>query len=538
MSKRSLGNGPAMKLAVVASTVLLGAPNGHDHKDPCKPACVPSELCEDRECVPAVVNLRFFFTNDEHGYIEETVEDGGETIRGGAANLMSLLRADGYEPEGDDTLLLSTGDNWEGAPISWPFEGAPAYEVMNLMGYAASALGNHELTGGPIRTEKRMEQADFPYLAANLHWADTGDSPHFVTPYVIREMSGVAVGIVGLTTTRVLDYIHALRFEPFELDAHAAALTAAADMARGEGAELLIAVTHVCQADLRPLASLAAQLGYVALVGGHCHPPARERVSGVELFTPGDYLRNYARLDVKYVRANGHTQTSVAVVDNVRPASAPPPDEPEIQAVVADYRAQLDELYAEPVGFTSAGIPGGWAWHNMVADMWLDRFPDADVAIGDWASMPGSVPPGPVTRGSIYEPIPYNNELILVPLTGAELIESVTCCGPQALAGVTARWSDGGWQVLFDDGTPVDPAMEYQVATHEWWLVVTSMLPWQEKLASVEWTGMDWREPVVAGIAALSSSPSSPLDVHVDPDPRIDEMAGTASSMAARGDQW
>jgi 5'-nucleotidase/UDP-sugar diphosphatase len=525
-----------MALTLVAAAMTPSFAGGcGDNLLPCEPACVPGEPCDDT-CVPEIVNLEFFFTNDEHGHLEETVVDDGQTIRGGAAGLMALLRADGHTPGGDDTLLLSAGDNWDGAPISWHFDGAPTYEVMNLMGYAASALGNHEFTGGPARMQEHLARLAFPFLAANLHRAGTEDPPSYAIPYVIREVKGVAVGVVGLTTPSVVDYVHALRFEPFELEDPAGSLMAAADMARADGAELLIAVTHLCRDELRPLAGLASRLGYVALVSGHCHAQGHDRVSGIDIFTPGPALRSYARLDVEYDRTSGRTRASVAFVANVRAASAPPPDEPEIHAVVSEYRAQLDQRLAEPVGFTSAGVPGGWAWRNLFADMWLDRIAGADVAIGDWASLPGSVPPGPIDRGVFYDPIPYNNEIVLVTLTGAELIENVTCCGPQVLAGVTARWSDGGWRVVLDDGTPVDPAMQYRVATHEWWLSITSVLPWQEKLATAEWTGIDWREAVVAGIAALGSSQSSPLDPHVDPEPRIDEMAGIAASVTAPGD--
>ena len=524
-----------MLLPLVAASVAPGFTSGcGDNVLPCEPACVPGEPCDDDACVP--VSLAFFFTNDEHGFLEETVDDGGQ-IRGGAANLMALLRADGYAPGGDDTLLLSAGDNWDGAPISWHFDGASTYEVMNLMGYAASALGNHEFTGGPARTQERLARVDFPYLAANLHRAGTREPPSYAIPYLIRQMSGVAVGIVGLTTPSIVDYVHALRFEPFEpfeIGDSADSLTAAAAMARADGAELLIAVTHLCRDELLPLASLASRLGYVALVGGHCHAQSHDRVSGIDVFTPGSALRSYARLDVEYDRATHRARASVELVANVRSASDSPPDEPEIQAIVADYRARLDGRLAEPVGFTSSGIASGWAGRNLVADMWLERFADADVAIADWGSIPGSVAPGPIDRKSIYDPIPYNNELLFITLTGAELIENVTCCGPQALAGVTARWSDGGWQVVLDDGTPVDPAMELRVATHEYWLAITSVLPWKETLATAEWTSMDWREPVVAGIVALGTSPSSPLDAHVDPEPRISEPAGTASAVPAR----
>lgn len=528
-------------LASVSALMTLGFDDCGGSEQPCDPACDTGEVCEGGTCVPAVMELRLFFTDDEHGFVTETMSNDGSTIQGGAANMMSLLRADGHEPGGDGTLLLSVGDTWDGAPLSWNSDGVPMMKIMNLMGYAAAALGNHDLVKGPGALEERLEHAEFPFLAANLRSAGAGSPPSFAAPYIIRRVNGVNVGVVGLTVRELAEYPHTWRFDGLEIDqSYATPMANAARMALADGAALLIGLVHVCHDELRNLARHAANLGFVALAGGHCHGQRYERVAGIEVFTAGALLGSYARLDIMYDRSSGHVTTSVVMVENVRAASEPAPDEPGIEAVIEEYGALLDERMAEPVGFTSAGIAQGWAWRNTVADGWLAVAADADVAIGDWDSIPGSIPPGSFDRGRVYEAMPYHNEVLVVTLTGAEIIENVTCCGPVALAGVTAHWRDGAWEVALVDGTPVQPSAEYQVVTHEWWIAREAVLPWHEKVAAATWLGVDWREPVVDRLVTLGSSPSSPIDDHIDPVPRISgslalaarEPMGPASTVA------
>ena len=108
--------------------------------------------------------LTVLYSNDEHGWMEG-VEPGR-----GAANLLGLWREkEGYSEDGP-FLLLSGGDHWTGPAISTWFEGEGMVEVMNTMGYDATAIGNHEFDFGLDNLELRIQQANFPYLAANIQW--------------------------------------------------------------------------------------------------------------------------------------------------------------------------------------------------------------------------------------------------------------------------------------------------------------------------------------------------------------------------------
>ena len=145
---------------------------------------------------PSPRRLTVLYTNDEHGWME------GASQGQGAANLLGLWREkEGYTPDGP-FLILSGGDNWTGPAISTWFQGQSMVEVMNAMGYAASAVGNHEFDFGLDVLKTRISEAHFPYVSANLRYQRDNSTPSDlgIQPYVVIDVNSLRVGITGLTT--------------------------------------------------------------------------------------------------------------------------------------------------------------------------------------------------------------------------------------------------------------------------------------------------------------------------------------------------
>ena len=86
--------------------------------------------------------ITIFYTSDEHGYLEP-IPKGSDTL-GGAASLLTTLRQRGYDPDSNDTLLLSGGDMWTGPAVSTWFQGASAVQVFNQMG-AVTLIYHHPI---------------------------------------------------------------------------------------------------------------------------------------------------------------------------------------------------------------------------------------------------------------------------------------------------------------------------------------------------------------------------------------------------------
>lgn len=98
----------------------------------------------------------------------------------------------------DLVLVLDAGDSLIGdQPYSQQSKGATSVEAMNRLGYDAMALGLKDLSLGEDVLRERMHEAHFPFLSANVRLASTGEL--FAEPYVVREIGGHRVAIVGAT---------------------------------------------------------------------------------------------------------------------------------------------------------------------------------------------------------------------------------------------------------------------------------------------------------------------------------------------------
>lgn len=448
--------------------------------------------------------LVILYTNDEHGWMEATDETGG------AAGLMGLWREAGYTDDGP-YLILSGGDTWTGPAISTWLEGESMIEVMNLMGYDAAAIGNHEFDFGRDVLRQRVAQSEFPFLSANIRDKETGAVADVALPYVIRKVNGVKVGLIGLTTTvtpqiTMPDLVAGLDFIPYE-----EALEQVVPQIEAEGAQLLVVVGHICANEMRALAPAAARLGVAVIGGGHCHELVSSMVEGVAIIEGGDNMRSYARVDLTFDTVTG---TVVSIKPSTHPNTGGRP-EPEIAAEVAKWREVVDEALGRVIGYVADEIgQRSDATFNMVTDAWLLAYPSADVALINRGSFRQSIPAGEITLATIVGVLPFDNVLIDVELDGAQLIESIECCRP-AIGGMTTV---GGYRL--SDGTVIDPAAIYHALVNDFMYAGGDSYRFKEYDPAAYNTSMDWRQPVIDWIVSLHTSAEDPLDNHLDTKPR------------------
>jgi 5'-nucleotidase/UDP-sugar diphosphatase len=450
-------------------------------------------------------NLTVLYTNDEHGWMEATEETGG------AAGLMGLWREqEGYTQDGP-FLILSGGDMWTGPAISTWFDGESMAEVMNTMGYDAAAIGNHEFDFGLGGLAERAAQSEFPFLSANIRDKQTGNIADVAVPYVIQEVNGINVGLIGLTTVRTPQTTMPDNVAAFDFISYRTALEDIVPQARADGAELLIVVGHICASDMRALAPAAAELGIALITGGHCNERVSTVVGGVALIEGGAHMAAYAKADIVFDTA---TDTVVSVEPSVRNNTGGSPD-PEIMAVVDDWRGQADEVLSYPIGYVRQEIgQRSDAMFNLVTDAWLDAYPTADVALTNRGGFRQSIPSGEITPATIVGVLPFNNVLVDVELTGAQLKENIECCGPVAGGMTTIQ----GY--VLADGTPVEPDATYHVLVNDFMYAGGDGFRFKEQDSDAYNTGIDWRQPVIDWIASLNTSSDSPLDVYLDNVPR------------------
>ncbi len=487
--------------AAVTSTAKLPAISPTGTATP-KVEPEPTNLTDEPE---GVRRLPILYTNDEHGWIEPTEETGG------AAGLMGLWREqEGYTDDGP-FLVLSGGDMWTGPAISTWFEGESMAEVMNAMGYDAAAIGNHEFDFGLDGLARRAAQSEFPFLSANIRDKQTGDIADIAVPYVVEEVNGIKVGLIGLTTVRTPQTTMPDNVAAFDFIPYTTALKDFVPEAKADGAELLIVVGHICANEMRGLAPTAAELGIALITGGHCNERVSTIIDKVALIEGGAHMAAYAKADILFDTVNDRV---VSIEPSTHNNSGGAPD-PEIVALVDHWRSQVDEALSYPIGYVQKEIDRhSDVMFNMVTDAWLDAYPAADVALTNQGGFRQSIPSGEITPATIVSVLPFNNVLIDTELTGAQLIENITCCGP-VVGGMTTI---GGYALA--DGTPIDPDTTYHVLVNDFMYAGGDDFLFKEQGPDAYNTGIDWRQPVIDWISSLNTSSDSPLDSYLDGVPR------------------
>ncbi|WP_299496058.1 bifunctional UDP-sugar hydrolase/5'-nucleotidase UshA [uncultured Shewanella sp.] len=140
------------------------------------------------------IHLTVLHTNDNHGRFWNNQD--GEYGMAARKTLVERIRHE-VRAAGGEVLLLSGGDINTGVPESDLQDAKPDFIGMNLIGYDAMAVGNHEFDNPLSVLDKQREWANFPMLAANIYKAD---GTRYFEPYKIFELNGLRVAVIGLTT--------------------------------------------------------------------------------------------------------------------------------------------------------------------------------------------------------------------------------------------------------------------------------------------------------------------------------------------------
>jgi 2',3'-cyclic-nucleotide 2'-phosphodiesterase/3'-nucleotidase len=434
-----------------------------------------------------LANLRFptvrvLETTDFHGNLLPVVRDrrtqrpvgGAEAV----ATWIRKLRAE--NPEG--TVLLDGGDIFQGTMISNLQYGRPVVEHMNALDYTAAAIGNHEFDWTADTLVNRILEMRFTALGANIIEKRSGRRPRWAKSDTTVLRRGVRVGIVGLAypgTPRVTmpAYVAHLKFED---DSTTAARVAA--RVRRAGAGLVLGVGHIpaetdsTRSARGDLARLAAAPGVDAWFGGHSHNVVDDRIGGKPVMIAGATGQWLAVCDFVMDPVAGRiveTRQRMLQVWGDEPA----PDTlwaakvRRWNSAVAPIAAQVLGRSEEPLDRRRPEATIG----NLICDAmrWASG---ADIALQNPGGMRADLDAGEVTRGEVYAIMPFDNTIVMLEMTGAEvqlaLEQALRSERITQVSGLRYRFDSGRpamsrvTEVTLADGTPLDPARTYRVAAN------------------------------------------------------------------------
>lgn len=463
-------------------------------------------------------NITILHTNDHHGHFwrNEHAEYGLAAQK----TLVDSIRKEVAE-KGGSVLLLSGGDINTGVPESDLQDAEPDFRGMNLIGYDAMAIGNHEFDN-PLSVLRQQEKwAKFPLLSANIYQKSTGE--RLFKPWAIFKPQGIKIAVIGLTTDDTAKIGNPENFTDIEFRKPAdEAKLVIQELQSTEKPDVLIAATHMghydngqhgsnAPGDVEMARSLPAG-ALTMIVGGHSQNPvcmaaenkkqvdyvpgtpcAPDQQNGIWIVQAHEWGKYVGRADFEF--RNGEMKLVHYQLIPINLKKKITYDNGESERVL--YTPQIPENQQmlslltpfQNKGQAQLNVKIGSVNGHMEGDRSKVRFVQTNLARlllaaqmertgADFAVMSGggirdSIETGNITYKDVLKVQPFGNTVVYTEMTGKEVTEYLSAVAQKKPdSGAYPQFSNvsfvataAGLQDLKIKGEPVDPAKTYRMAT-------------------------------------------------------------------------
>ena len=446
-------------------------------------------------------DIVILYTNDVHCGVDDNL---------GYAGLATVKNA--LEAQGKHVVLVDNGDAVQGDTIGTLSNGEYIIDIMNEIGYDVATPGNHEFDYGMDQFLALTERANFPYVSANFV---DNDGNTVLDPYVIKDVAGVKIAFVGISTPKTIttstpkyfqddngNYIYSFQQDETGEKLYAA-VQAAVDAARAEGAQFVIAMAHLgIEEDCSPWTSsevIVNTTGIDAVLDGHSHSMIQgEKVKnkdGAEVLLSSTETK-LAYIGCLTIKDDGSMSTTLISDNGMKDFIGGIQEEFEelVNTVVAS--TDVDLIIKDP----DSGERIVRVTETNLGDLCADAYramSGADVAIVNGGGVRADIPAGDITYGQIIAVHPFGNEMCVVECTGQEILDALElgCSKLPAESGgflqvsgmtytvdlnveSTVKLDENGMFVSVDGdrrvkdvtigGEPLDPEKTYTLASHNY----------------------------------------------------------------------
>ncbi len=420
------------------------------------------------------LQIRILHVNDFHGFAEPYKPIGSDEMLGGISSLAA--RAEELRKE-KLSLLLSAGDMIQGNNWTNLFQGESVMELMNEMRFDAMVVGNHEFDFGQDVLRKRISEAKFPVLGANVEGLDP------LKPYFIIELKGIKIGIIGLVTEDVPATTHpknvaGLRFfSPFDI------VEKYVKELKGK-THLIVVLSHIGHPGDRMIAE--KMKGVDVIVGGHSHAKVTKPVKVDDTIIVQAWEHGKALGVLDLTLRDGKITSVEGRLEEIKPKAGK--EDQKVLAIVEKYKQRMSAVLNDKVGEVDVDLDGERKsvrrgetnLGNFIADI-LRELSKADIAIINGGAIRASIKKGEIKVKDIYTSLPFDNYIVAIKLTGRQIrealehgvsaVEEEEGRFPQ-ISGLTFKYSPSGEKGLrvkeiFAAGQPINNEKEYIVATND-----------------------------------------------------------------------
>ena len=455
----------------------------------------------------AIKTITIYHTNDVHGHILPSKGVGGSAI------LASFLKM-----QKKPYLLLDSGDVFQGTPEGDLPNGEAVIKIMNELDYDAMTVGNHEFDKGQPQLKKLVEMANFSVLGANVIDKRTRTTVSWLDPYFIKEVSGLKIGILGLTTSAapyitMPDVLKGLGFQK-EIEA---AKKFVPELR--QKVDIVIALTHIGVAKNREFDDdvfLAENVeGIDVIIGGHTHTFLEKprKVKNTVIVQAGCNGKAVGELKLQ-IRNNKIVGSSYELITLTKKKFG---EDKELKRIIDNFTKSITGRMALVIGSSAQSLTrsfsdktaknGELPLGNLVADVFREAAA-AEIAFHNIGGIRADLPKGNVTIRNIYEMSPFTNKIITMKLSGVQIKEILE----KSVSGKFGKLQVSGLKFQFDinnkageqvteikvNGKDIKPKKYYQVATNSFLAKGGDMFSTFRKGREIVNTGIIDRDAVVA----------------------------------------
>jgi 5'-nucleotidase len=445
-----------------------------------------------------LIDVQLLGINDLHGQLDVTRKVGGKEV--GRADYLAAYLEQREATNPKNTLLLHAGDAvGASAPTSSLLQDEPTIEVLNKLGFDAGTLGNHEFDKGVNemlrlvyggknpKTGNDFEGADFPYVAANVIDEKTGKS--ILPPYVVKRVNGMPIGIIGVALSSTPTIVTPSGVAGVKFSDEAEAINESVAELHKRGIHAIVVLAHDPGTSKTDGTNAAGDLVDIAnkvdsdvdvIFGGHNHAYMNATVNGKLLVQSYSYGTAFSDVDLKIdPRTKDIVSKSAEIVTTYHEGIQP---DPVITSMIQKYEAKVAPIVNQVVGNASNPITGVQnaagesALGDLIADSMLKAM-NTDFAFMNPGGIRADLPAGQLTWGDLYTVQPFNNDLVKMDLTGAQIKQLLeqqwgSKTRMLQLSGLTYSYDSSKpagsriLQINKADGTSLDMAATYTVTVN------------------------------------------------------------------------
>lgn len=462
--------------------------------------------------------ITILHTNDHHGHFWRS--EYGEYGLAAQKTLVDSIRKE-VAQEGGSVLLLSGGDINTGVPESDLQDAEPDFRGMNLIGYDAMAVGNHEFDN-PLTVLRQQEKwAKFPFLSANIYQKSTGE--RLFKPWAIFTRQDIKIAVIGLTTDDTAKIGNPEYFTDIEFRKPAEeANVVIQELNMNEKPDVIIATTHMghydngdhgsnAPGDVEMARSLPA--GSLAMiVGGHSQDPvcmasenkkqvnyvpgtpcAPDKQNGIWIVQVHEWGKYVGRADFEFRNGEMKMVNYQLIPVNLKkkvtwdngkservlytPEIA---ENPQMLSLLTPFQNKGKAQLEVKIGSVNGLLEGDrskvrFVQTNMGRVILAAQIArtGADFGVMSGGGIRDSIEAGDITYKSVLKVQPFGNIVVYADMSGKEVVDYLTAVAqmkpdsgayPQ-FANVSFVAKEGKLTDLKIKGEPVDPAKTYRMAT-------------------------------------------------------------------------